>query len=113
MNEAHAITRARERYSVEMRIEDLVELNEQIVNGHALIVGTDYSTGGKVMIVKYGDVAMRCVACPVSGVIFTFLPPVGKLRRPNVSTYDPQHRRMFVTNKQKRKQRLKSMNKSC
>jgi len=103
VNEPHAITRARERYNVELTFVDLKALEQQIADGKSLLVGTDQMTHSPIHLVKHGDTVLRCVVSRVNGHIITFLPDKAELPKP-LKPVDKQRKRgKYYTKKDKRK----------
>lgn len=80
----HALTRAKERYDIDLTQADLSEIRRDIRDGHALLLSNN-ADGCQVFAVYHQRVYMRLIYAPNTGAVITFLPanaPLPKRRRP-------------------------------
>jgi len=107
MNEPHAITRARERYNVDLSIDDLQGLEQSIIDGDAVRVDTDVKTGCYIYLVQHESTVMRCVVLPEYDRIVTFLPIDHQVKKQQYEKPNFQRKRRYYSRTHKRKARKK------
>ncbi len=81
MTEAHAITRARERYGLELSESDLRAVSLQIINKRDAMLIRRGHNGAQVWAVKVQGVWASVVFIPLTRKIATFLPVDAKATR--------------------------------
>lgn len=89
--EVHAISRARERYGVELTIEDLQAGEVDIASGKSMKMG-DGEGGTSIHVLRIGGIAMRAVVTG-AGLIGTILPLGARLGGRYPHRKNGKHRR--------------------
>lgn len=73
MSTPHAITRAKERYGLDLTENDLWDIAKRVKDGDSVLVGKQ-TDASEVHMVKVNGIIVRCVVSKGRERIITFLP---------------------------------------
>lgn len=82
--EPHAITRARERFGIELTKADIVEIGRMVADGRAILVRDHGKECSRQWLVRIRDCAMIACVSRIVGTVLTILPPPGVKRTARV-----------------------------